>query len=84
MDLPSAFSLSGRTAAVTGAASGIGRATAEVLAAAGANVVIGDVDEAGSETVAKAISESGGKAVSQRLDISKKADLDAFVDRAVS
>jgi len=64
--------LAGRTALVTGGASGIGRACAERLAAAGAHVVVVDLDGAGAERVAAAV---GGQPL--RLDL---ADLDA-VDR---
>ena len=78
------FSLDGRSAVVTGGASGIGRATAQVLAAAGAGVVVGDVDEAGAEKTVAAIAEAGGRAVAQRCDITSRADLDALVDRAVA
>jgi 3-oxoacyl-[acyl-carrier protein] reductase len=75
------FRLSGRVAVLTGAASGIGRASAEVLAAAGASVALGDIDAAGAEKVAKAISGAGGRAVSQRCDVSKRGDLDSLVER---
>ena len=78
------FSLDGRSAVVTGGASGIGRATAQVLAAAGAGVVVGDVDEAGAEKTVAAIAEAGGRGVAQRCDITSRADLDALVDRAVA
>jgi 3-oxoacyl-[acyl-carrier protein] reductase len=84
MDVGSAFDLSGKTAAVTGAASGIGRATAEVLAAAGANVVAGDVNEAGLRETHERIADAGGKAITQRADVTSKAEVDAFIDRAVS
>src|SRR4029077_839583 len=67
------FKLEGRSVAVTGGASGIGRATAEVLAGAGASVVVGDLDEAGAEAVAKGINESGARAVAQKIDISRRA-----------
>jgi 3-hydroxybutyrate dehydrogenase len=55
MSQPSDPSLSGRTALVTGAASGIGRAVAERLSASGAHVVVLDRDEAGAREVAEAV-----------------------------
>jgi 3-oxoacyl-[acyl-carrier protein] reductase len=78
------FRLEGRAAVVTGAASGIGRATAEVLAGAGASVVLGDLDEKGAQAAAEAIRADGGKAVAQRVDVARKSDVDALVARAVS
>jgi len=77
------FRLDGRVAAVTGAASGIGRAVAEVLAAAGARVVLGDVDEAGVRAVAQELAGRGGGALAQRVDVAVKADQEALVARAV-
>ena len=52
----------GRAAIVTGAASGIGRATAELLAAQGARVCVADLDREGASRVAKEIGERGGAA----------------------
>lgn len=79
MELPDAFDLTGRAAVVTGAGSGIGRATAETLAAAGAKIVAGDIDE----TAAKETSERTG-GVARRCDVTVKADVDALIDHAVS
>ncbi len=77
-----AFDLSGRVAVLTGAASGIGRATAQVLAGAGATVVLGDIDEKGAQAAADEIGSQGGKALPLRTDVTARADVDALVDRA--
>jgi 3-oxoacyl-[acyl-carrier protein] reductase len=77
-----AFDLSGRVAVVTGGASGIGRATAQTLAGAGATVVVGDVDEKGAQATADGITDGGGTALSLRIDVTQRADVDALVDRA--
>ena len=55
--------LEGKIAIVTGGASGIGRAGAELMAAAGALVVAADIDEAGAAQVATDIEARGGRAV---------------------
>ena len=78
------FRLDGRVAVVTGAASGIGASVAETLAQAGASVVLGDVDEAGVKLVAERIALSGGVALPQRCDVSRREDLDVLVGRATS
>jgi len=83
-DVLQIFNLSGRTAVVTGAGSGIGRATAEVLSGAGANVMCGDVDEKGLAQTLSILTEAGGKAVVQPVDVSRREEVDALVDRAVS
>jgi 3-oxoacyl-[acyl-carrier protein] reductase len=81
-DVGEAFDLSGRVAVLTGAASGIGRATATVLAGAGATVVLGDIDEKGAQATADDIASRGGTALPLRTDVTKHGDIDALVDRA--
>lgn len=77
------YDFEGKVALVTGAASGIGRATAVAFAASGAAVVVADVDSVrGEETVALA-QTAGGKAVFQRCDVASATEVDALVERAV-
>jgi 3-oxoacyl-[acyl-carrier protein] reductase len=82
MGLEGAFRVDGQVAVVTGAASGIGEATALVLAQAGARVVAGDIDYEGASQTAKAISEAGGQAVAVAVDVRSKEQVDALADRA--
>jgi 3-oxoacyl-[acyl-carrier protein] reductase len=67
-----AFDLTGRVALVTGAGSGIGRTTAEVLAGAGATVVCADVNGATAAETASAVLGQGGRAESAQLDVSER------------
>src|SRR4051812_50056486 len=62
-------SVKGLTVLVTGAASGMGRATARVFATEGANVAVTDYDEQGALAVAKEIAASGGSAKAWKLDV---------------
>jgi 3-hydroxybutyrate dehydrogenase len=74
--------LSGRTALVTGAGSGIGRACAQRLANAGAHVLVVDIDERSAKEVADAI---GGRAITADLaDLDRIGDLPADVDVLVN
>ncbi|MFD4511608.1 SDR family NAD(P)-dependent oxidoreductase [Streptomyces sp. NPDC058457] len=84
MDPSNVFRLTGKVAVVTGAGSGIGRASAGVLAAAGARVVVADLDLAGAEETAAGIKEEGGEAVARRVDVADPAAMGALVDEAVS
>lgn len=70
-------------AIVTGAGSGIGRATALCFAAEGASVVVNDVRADAAESVAKQIATAGGEAESFPADVSDRARVDALVHRAV-
>jgi NAD(P)-dependent dehydrogenase (short-subunit alcohol dehydrogenase family) len=75
--------LAGKVAVVTGAASGIGRATALLFAAEGAAVVAADLNETGGAAVVAAIRERGGRAESVRANVAEAADVRAMIDRAV-
>ena len=72
-------SVSGLNVLVTGAASGIGRATARVFGAEGAKVAVTDRDEAGAKAVAAAIRKAGGQAEAWAMDVAEKADIDRVV-----
>ncbi|WP_406329775.1 SDR family NAD(P)-dependent oxidoreductase [Streptomyces sp. NBC_00203] len=74
---------SGRTALVTGAGSGIGRATALALAAEGAHVVVAGRTAAPLDETVALIEERGGKALSVTADVSRAADWQALVAVAV-
>ena len=74
--------LDGKTAVVTGAASGIGRAVAEVLAQAGAHVLVGDIDESNGAATAGAIRERGQGADFIRLDVTDPASIEDFRSKA--
>ncbi len=82
--LDNMFDLTGKAAVVTGGGSGIGEATSLVLAEAGAAVVVADINAEAAEATAKQIVAQGGKAVSLRTDVQRRADHDAAVDRAVA
>lgn len=73
----------GKRAIVTGAASGIGRAVAELLAAEGAAVLVADVDAAAGEALAAAIRESGGRAAFAACDVASSADCKHAVEAVV-
>jgi len=72
-----------KVAIVTGAGSGIGRATAELLAEEGAKVVVADIDPAGGNETVNAIREKGNAAHFVQADISKEADAKRISDEAV-
>lgn len=76
-------SLGGRTAIVTGAASGIGRAMATMLARHGAALGVCDLDEAGARAVAQEIEGAGGQAIPVRADVSRPADVEVMVAATV-
>lgn len=71
--------LAGKSALITGAASGIGRATAVLFAREGAQVTVTDLDEKGVETVAVEIRKEGGGAYAQVLDVRSEADWERLI-----
>jgi 2-hydroxycyclohexanecarboxyl-CoA dehydrogenase len=73
-----------QVAIVTGAASGIGRATAMRLAAEGAAVVIADVNVEGADGVAKSISEGGGRAIALQVDVTDATGVRAMTEQAIT
>jgi NAD(P)-dependent dehydrogenase (short-subunit alcohol dehydrogenase family) len=75
-------SLSGRTAVVTGGASGIGRALALAFTRAGARVVIADLDEVLMAEVVSTIHAMGGQAIAVATDVSELGQVQALADRA--
>ncbi len=72
-----------KTVLVTGSASGIGKATAELFAQNGANVVVSDVQAEAGKAVVDQIIKNGGKAAFYKAEVSKPEDMEALVDFAV-
>ena len=78
------YELDGQVAIVTGAGRGIGRAIARRLAQEGASVAVSDLDVENAAGVADEITAAGGKAISFRTDVSRKADADRVVEDTVA
>ncbi|MEC1650295.1 SDR family oxidoreductase [Bacillus vallismortis] len=73
--------LENKTAVITGAATGIGQATAEVFANEGARVIIGDINADQMEETVEAIRQKGGQADAFHLDVSDENSVKAFADQ---
>ncbi len=82
--VPAMGRLSGKSVVITGAASGIGAATAELFASEGANLVLGDLNEAGGEATAERCRAISARAVFLRTDVAEEDDVAKLLDRAVS
>ncbi len=80
----SLFDLTGRVAVVTGGGDGIGKASCEILAAAGASVVVSDISPDKARGVADAINAAGGRAAATACNVLDSADLKALIDFAVA
>lgn len=74
--------LEGRTAVVTGAASGMGRAFADRFAAAGMNLVLADIEQAPLDDVVAGLADGGATVVGVRTDVSSESDMDALAAAA--
>lgn len=83
MNIGKLFDLSGKTAIVTGDAGGIGKAAAEILAKAGAQVVIGDYNMQSAQKTADEINSSGSKAVAVECNVLKDDDLVNLVETTI-
>jgi NAD(P)-dependent dehydrogenase (short-subunit alcohol dehydrogenase family) len=76
--------LTGKVAAVTGAASGLGRAMALAFASEGMHVALADVDEAGLSATRTEVASRNVRSFGMRVDVSKGAEVDAFAERTVA
>jgi NAD(P)-dependent dehydrogenase (short-subunit alcohol dehydrogenase family) len=68
-----------KAALVTGAASGIGRATALTFAREGARVLCADLDEGGADRTAREIRGGGGESLARRADVAREDEVEALV-----
>jgi NAD(P)-dependent dehydrogenase (short-subunit alcohol dehydrogenase family) len=75
--------LEGKVAVITGAGTGIGRATAILFAREGAKVVIAELNAAAGEQTAQLIVQAGGEAIAVTTDVSEPDSIQATIDRAV-
>ncbi len=77
--LPNSSSLEGRTALITGAGQGMGRAVAETLASRGARIVVNDLDQNRADTTAEALQNSGAEAVAIQGDVTRSENVREMV-----
>ena len=77
------MSLAGKVAIVTGAAQGIGRAIAETLARAGADIVVADLDPSRSKDTVDAVEQLGRKALNVKVNVADANDTKAMAERVI-
>ncbi|PZX60857.1 NAD(P)-dependent dehydrogenase (short-subunit alcohol dehydrogenase family) [Hydrotalea sandarakina] len=77
------MTMNNKVAVVTGAASGIGKATAELLAKQGAKVVISDIQEVEGKALADSINSNGGKALFIKADVGNASEMEALIIETV-
>jgi NAD(P)-dependent dehydrogenase (short-subunit alcohol dehydrogenase family) len=70
----------GKTIAITGAGSGIGRATAVIFAREGARIVCSDINVAGGEETVRMVAAAGGEAIFVQTDVTKREDVRRFIN----
>ena len=73
----------GKTIVISGAASGIGRATALIFAREGANVVCADIDEAGAARTVETVIQHGARAIAVPTDVCSREQVNAMIARAI-
>ena len=73
----------GKTIIITGAGSGIGRATAEIFAREGANVVCADINEDGARETAAQVNGKGSQALALKVDVTARREVDDMVQRSL-
>src|SRR5260370_34047259 len=76
--------LEGKVALITGAGSGIGRATAQIFAREGARLILGDVVEAGGNETLRMIKEAGTDGIFVKCDVANEQDVEQIVSQAVA